>query len=156
MTTTNPDSTTPDAPAIKRTSTATWQGDLDSGSGLIGVGRTDLQLPFSLKTRMGGEPSTNPEELLASALGGCYAMSLANELASNGTPATSISARATVHLVQGSSGFSIPTVDLVVTAAVSGIEAGAFQDVARVAHEGCPVSRLFRADVRLTASLDQS
>ena len=138
---------------IKRTSSATWQGDLETGSGHIGVGRTDLDLPFSLKTRMGGEPSTNPEELLASALSGCYSMSLANELASNGTPARSITSTATVHLVQGEGGFSIPTVDLSVTADVAGIDADAFQEVATTAHEGCPVSRLFRADVRLTAQL---
>lgn len=138
---------------IKRTSTSTWQGDLETGSGHIGVGRTDLQLPFSLKTRMGGEPATNPEELLASALTGCYSMSLANELAGNGTPAQSITSTATVHLVQGEGGFGIPTVDLAVSADVAGIDEGRFQQVAATAHEGCPVSRLFRADVRLTARL---
>jgi osmotically inducible protein OsmC len=141
---------------IKRTSTATWQGDLETGSGHIGVGRTELQLPFSLKTRMGGEPATNPEELLASALSGCYSMSLANELAANGTPAQSINSTATVHLVQGEGGFGIPTVDLSVTADVEGIDAETFQKVATTAHEGCPVSRLFRADVRLTARLTGS
>ena len=141
---------------IKRTSTTTWQGDLENGSGRIGVGRTELQLPFSLRTRMGGEPATNPEELLASALTGCYSMSLANELAANGTPAESITSTATVHLVQGEGGFSIPTVDLSVTADVTGIDEEAFQKVATTAHEGCPVSRLFRADVRLTATLAAS
>jgi osmotically inducible protein OsmC len=138
---------------LRRTSTATWAGDLETGSGHIGVGRTDLDLPFSLKTRMGGEPSTNPEELLASALAGCYSMSLANELADHGTPAAAITSTATVHLVQGEGGFSIPTVDLVVTAQVEGIDADTFARVADVAHQGCPVSRLFRADVRLTAEL---
>jgi osmotically inducible protein OsmC len=138
---------------IKRTSTAHWEGDLDTGSGHIGVGRTDLDLPFSLKTRMGGEPSTNPEELLASALSGCYSMSLANELAGNGTPATRITSTSTVHLVQGEGGFSIPTVDLEVSAQVDGLDDDAFQAIATTAHEGCPVSRLFRADVRLTAAL---
>ena len=138
---------------IKRRSTSTWQGDLETGSGHIGVGRTELQLPFSLKTRMGGEPATNPEELLASALTGCYSMSLANELAGNGTPAESITSTATVHLVQGEGGFGIPTVDLSVTADVAGIDEEEFQRVATTAHEGCPVSRLFRADVRLTARL---
>lgn len=141
---------------IKRTSTTTWQGDLETGSGHIGVGRTDLDLPFSLRTRMAGAPSTNPEELLASALTGCYSMSLANELASHGTPARLITSTATVHLVQGEGGFSIPTVDLSVTVEVDGIDDATFQGVATTAHEGCPVSRLFRADVRLTAELAAS
>jgi osmotically inducible protein OsmC len=141
---------------IKRTSTATWEGDLETGSGHIGVGRTELRLPFSLKTRMGGEPATNPEELLASALCGCYSMSLANELAANGTPAQSINSTATVHLVQGEGGFGIPTVDLSVTADVAGVDADTFEKVATTAHEGCPVSRLFRAEVRLTARLATS
>ncbi len=138
---------------IRRTSTARWEGDLETGSGHIGVGRTDLDLPFSLKTRMGGEPSTNPEELLASALSGCYSMSLANELAGNGTPATRITSTSTVHLVQGPEGFGIPTVDLEVGVEVDGLDDEAFQKIATTAHEGCPVSRLFRADVRLSARL---
>lgn len=141
---------------IKRSSSATWQGDLESGNGQIGVGGTDVHFPFSLKTRMGDKAASNPEELLASALAGCYSMSLANELAGFGTPATALTSTATVHLVQGQGGFSIPVVDLAVTAQVPGIGEEDFQGVAKVAHEGCPVSRLFDADVRLTARLERS
>lgn len=139
---------------IKRTSSATWNGGIESGSGRINVGRSEVVVPFSLKTRIGADPSTNPEELLGSALAGCYSMSLAGELDSLGTPADLITSTATVYLVGGDGGFSIPTVDLAVTAQVAGITESDFQGVAQKAHEGCPVSRLFNADVRLTANLE--
>lgn len=139
---------------IKRTSSATWSGGIESGSGLIRIGRSDTVLPFTLKTRIGADPATNPEELLGSALAGCYSMSLSGELDSHGTPAEQITSTATVHLVGGDNGFSIPTVDLDVVVRVSGLDDAEFQRIAQVAHDGCPVSRLFDADVRLTASLE--
>lgn len=139
---------------IRRTSTATWAGGVESGAGHIGIGRTDVDLPFSLKTRIGAEPSTNPEELLGSALAGCYAMSLANELESNGTVAESITASATVHLTEGDGGFTIPTVDLDVVARVADVAGERFAAIARTAHESCPVANLYRADVRLSARVE--
>lgn len=139
---------------LLRTSSATWAGGVGSGSGRIGIGRTDIELPFSLATRIGSAPSTNPEELLASALAGCYSMSLAGELDGKGHAAESITATATVHLVGGDAGYSIPMAELNVVASVPGMSDSEFQEAAQAAHEGCPVSRLFTADVTLRAILE--
>ena len=134
---------------IRRTSSASWTGPVDDGSGDIRVGRSGPTLPFSLKTRVGEASATNPEELVAAALAGCYAMSLANELGNAGIPFTDIDASATVHLVQGSGGFSIPAIDLSATVVGSDEPEERLTEVAQVAEANCPVSRLYDADIRL-------
>lgn len=139
--------------SIKHTSQATWSGTVPQGTGHFTIGKSALDLPFSLKSRLGEDPSTNPEELIAAALSGCYAMSLSGELESNGTPAEGVRAKATVHLVQGEGGFSIPIVDLSVVAQVPKLDDASFQAIAEQAERVCPVSQLLKADVHLTASL---
>jgi osmotically inducible protein OsmC len=134
---------------IRRTSSATWTGPVDGGSGEIGIGRSGPTVPFSLKSRVGEASATNPEELVAAALAGCYAMSLANELGTAGITFAEVDTSATVHLVQGSGGFSIPTIDLTATVVGSDESEERLTEVAQVAKANCPVSRLYDADVWL-------
>lgn len=142
-------------PSIKHTSHATWSGTVPQGTGMFTIGKSVLDLPFSLKSRLGEDPATNPEELIAAALSGCYAMSLSGELESNDTPATGVRAQATVHLVRGDGGFSISIVDLSVVAEVPELDDASFQAIAEQAERVCPVSQVLKADIRLTASLGQ-
>ena len=135
---------------IRRTSSATWTGSVEQGSGQIRVGRQAETLPFSLKTRVGEEPSTNPEELIGAALAGCYSMSLSNELGNAGVAFDSVESSATVHLVQGEGGFSIPTIDLTTSVSGEGLDAAEVERIATIAEQNCPVSKLMRAEVRLT------
>jgi organic hydroperoxide reductase OsmC/OhrA len=79
----------------KHSSRATWSGSVPRGSGEFMLGKADLPLPFSFKSRMGMNTATNPEELIAAALSGRYAMSTSGELESNGTPADLVTATAT-------------------------------------------------------------
>ena len=137
---------------VRRTSGATWTGGVESGSGTLGIGRSGPTLPFSLKSRVGEEPATNPEELLGSALAGCYAMSFANELESAGVGFEHVDTRATVHLVQGDGGFSIPVVDLVGEVVGSDEPASRLEEIGRTAESNCPVSQLFDAEIRLTVT----
>jgi osmotically inducible protein OsmC len=137
---------------IRRTSQASWKGGVESGSGTLAIGRSGTTLPFSLKSRVGDEPASNPEELLGAALAGCYAMSLANELESAGVAFDHVDTRATVHLVQGEGGFGIPVVDLVGTVVGAGESAERIEEIGRKAEASCPVSRLYDADIRLTVS----
>jgi osmotically inducible protein OsmC len=134
---------------IRRTSSATWTGAVDDGSGDIRIGRGGPTVPFSLKTRVGEASATNPEELVAAALAGCYAMSLANELGNAGIAFADVDTSVTVHLVQGSSGFSIPTIELSATVVGSDEPEERLTEVAQVAKANCPVSRLYDAEVRL-------
>lgn len=138
---------------IKHSSNSTWSGSVEHGSGEFVIGKTQTPLRFTLKSRMGEEPATNPEELVGAAVAGCYAMSLANELGADGTPAEAVSARATVHLVQGDSGFSVPVIELTASARGLSLTDDQFQAVAARAKARCPISNLMRADVRLSAQL---
>jgi osmotically inducible protein OsmC len=75
-------------PRIERSAKVTWEGNVARGIGTISAdtGAFDA-LPFSLPTRIGAaEGKTSPEELLAAAHAGCFAMGLASELTTAGTP----------------------------------------------------------------------
>ena len=137
---------------VRRTSQASWSGGVESGRGTLGIGRSGTTLPFSLKSRVGEEPASNPEELLGAALAGCYAMSFANELESAGVSFERVDTRATVHLEQGEGGFGIPVVDLVGIVVGSDEPAQRIEEVGRTAEANCPVSRLYDADIRLTVT----
>jgi osmotically inducible protein OsmC len=75
-------------PRIERSAKVTWEGNVARGIGTIsGDTGAFSALPFSLPTRIGAaEGKTSPEELLAAAHAGCFAMGLANELTTAGTP----------------------------------------------------------------------
>ena len=69
-------------PRIERQAEAIWQGRVATGGGMI-AGRSSgsFDLAYSEPTRV-GDPAgqTSPEELVAAAHAGCYAMSLAAEI----------------------------------------------------------------------------
>ncbi|WP_166355802.1 OsmC family peroxiredoxin [Phytoactinopolyspora limicola] len=140
---------------LRRTSRATWHGTVGDGDGTMGLGRDRVIVPFSLKSRVGDQPATNPEELIAAAHAGCYAMSLTNVLENHGTPPTEVTAESTVHLVQGEGGFSIPTVDLSCDVVVAGVDHDELTRLAAEAERSCPVSQLLDAEITLTVRLTE-
>ena len=94
---------------MKRHSTAIWKGALGDGTGAITTQSGALQdNGYSFKARFedeSGKAGTNPEELLAAAHAGCFAMQLSHFLAENGTPADELKATSTVKVEQVSGGF---------------------------------------------------
>lgn len=140
---------------MKRTATANWAGTLKEGAGTL-----DLQSgvfagqPYTFKGRFvdeDGKSGTNPEELIAAAHAGCFAMQLSHFLAENGTPAESLDVTAAVELIPGT---GITGSALTLKGKVPGIDAAKFQELAGKAKEGCPVSRALGAiNVTLDASL---
>jgi lipoyl-dependent peroxiredoxin len=145
-------------PRISRTAEISWEGNLARGEGMVSGGSGALdRLPYSLATRVGNpEGKTSPEELLAAAVGGCFAMSLAGELSQAGTPAErlDVSAVCTVDEVEGR--HLVTEVDLEVRGRVPGIDPETFIRTAMEAEEGCTMSALVRAgaDVRVEAILE--
>lgn len=140
---------------MDRHATAVWQGNLKEGSGTIDTQNGALsQKPYSFKARFEderGETGTNPEELIAAAHAGCFAMQLSHFLAENGTPAEKLEAKATVTLIPGT-GITRSAIDLVGT--VPGIDQAKFTELANKAKEGCPVSKALGAiEVTLNARL---
>jgi osmotically inducible protein OsmC len=140
---------------LKRRSRASWQGGVEDGDGRIALGSGAFEGAYSLKARVAGESSqTNPEELVAAALAGCFTMSLSNELTEAGTPPERLDTTATAYLQQGDDGFVIPRIVLEVTGAVDGVDEETFRATAERAERGCPVSKLYAsAEIQVEARL---
>lgn len=142
---------------MKSTATAVWTGGLKDGKGLLAAGTGSFaNLPYDFGKRFEGAatPGTTPEELIAAAHAGCYAMAFSGALGGAGFPPEKISAKATVTLdfVDGK-----PTVvasALVVAAKVPGIDAAKFAELAESTKGGCPISRLLNAKLSVEAKLE--
>jgi len=143
---------------MKRRATAIWQGNLTEGTGSLTSQSSALNnLPYSFKARFqdeSGTSGTNPEELIAAAHAGCFAMQLSHFLAENGTPATKLDATATVELDTSDGGATIKSSTIELVGTVPGIDDAKFKELADKAKAGCPVSRALGAiEVSLNARL---
>jgi lipoyl-dependent peroxiredoxin len=140
---------------MKRTGSAVWQGGIKDGKGTVSTESGVLDgAQYSFATRFEDGKGTNPEELLAAAHAGCFSMALSKQLGDAGLTADSINTTASVRLEKTDAGFSITKVHLDVTARVPGADAAAFETAANNAKAGCPVSRLFNAEITLDAKLE--
>ncbi|HUH77466.1 MAG TPA: OsmC family protein [Devosia sp.] len=140
---------------MKRTATANWTGSLTEGTGTLDVpSGAFTTLPYTHKGRFvddSGRSGTSPEELIAAAHSGCFAMQLAHFLAENGTPATNLKVEAAVTLIPGT-GITGSALTLVGT--VPGIDNAKFQELAEKAKANCPVSKALGAiSITLDAKL---
>jgi osmotically inducible protein OsmC len=141
---------------MKRTGSAVWQGGIRDGKGTVSTESGVLDgAQYSFSTRFEDGKGTNPEELLAAAHAGCFSMALSKQLGDAGLTAESINTTAAVRLEKTDAGFSITKVHLDVTARIPGADAAAFQTAANNAKAGCPVSRLFNAEITLEAKLEE-
>ena len=139
---------------IKREGSAVWSGGLKDGKGAVSTQSGALQdTQYGFNTRFADGPGTNPEELLAAAHAGCFTMALSGQLGEAGMTAQQLQTSATVSLDKVDGGFAITAVHLDVTATIPGASEEAFQEAARKAKEGCPVSKLFNATITLDAKL---
>ena len=109
---------------------------------------------YSFATRFADGKGTNPEELIAAAHAGCFSMALSNELGKACSTPESIRTTAVVTLEQTASGLAITAVHLDVTAKVPGAGQQAFESAAATAKNGCPVSKVLKADVTTDAKLE--
>jgi osmotically inducible protein OsmC len=140
---------------MKRSATANWTGTLKEGNGTLESQSGALAgLPYTFKGRFvdeAGQSGTNPEELIAAAHAGCFAMQLAHFLAENGTPADNLKVSAVVELIPGT---GITGSALTLEGKVPGVDAAKFAEIAEKAKLGCPVSKALGAiNVTLDAKL---
>ena len=139
-----------------RTSEATWNGDLQDGSGKMKIGDGAYEGAYSFSSRFEEGTGTNPEELIGAAHAGCYSMAFSNMLDKAGHKPDSVHTTARVHLDTGDEGPSISKIELQTEAEVPGIDEEDFQQIAEQAKAGCPVSKLFSsAEITLNANLKQ-
>ena len=144
---------------MKRTATAVWSGALKDGKGAISMQSGALKdSPYSFKARFedeSGKSATNPEELIAAAHASCFTMQLSHFLAEAGHPAKKLTTTAEVTVGQGEKGMSISKSALTLVGDVPGMDAAKFDELAKKAKEGCPVSRALAAiEITLDAKLE--
>lgn len=123
-----------------RSAEAEWKGDLAGGNGSVRSESGALQGTYSAASRFEDGSGTNPEELIAAAHAGCFAMALAHVLDQAGYDPGRVAATARVHIEQQDDGPAISRIELLCEAQVPGIDDSSFQEHAEAAKDGCPVS----------------
>lgn len=142
---------------MERTASAVWTGALKDGKGTISTQSGVLSsTPYSFTTRFEGTKGTNPEELIAAAHAGCFTMALSAQLGTMNFTPQSLRATATLKFEKLDAGWTISKIHLDVTGRVPGISPEAFQNAAQSAKANCPVSRVLKAEITMTASLEQA
>jgi osmotically inducible protein OsmC len=124
-----------------RKANAVWEGGLKGGKGTVALASGAFHGSYSFGSRFESAGGTNPEELIGAAHAGCFSMALAAGLERAGHAPKRVATTAQVHLEKVGEGFKITRVELDTEAAVPGIDEPAFQEQARKAKEGCPVSQ---------------
>lgn len=140
--------------ALVSTASAIWSGDLKTGEGHISTRSSTLvSAPYDFRKRFEGAEGTNPEELIGAAHAACFSMALSGELGKAGMVAEEIRTTATVTLEFIDGAATVTKIHLDLAAKIPGGKDAAFQAAAATAKANCPISRLLKADISLTAVL---
>jgi lipoyl-dependent peroxiredoxin len=137
-----------------RKADAVWEGDIRGGNGKVSLGSGAFEGRYSFGSRFEEGAGTNPEELIGAAHAGCFSMALSGGLGRGGHTPKRIATTAKVHIEKVGEGFSITRIELDTQAEVPGIDDATFQEFAKKAKEGCPVSKaLAGTEITLNAKL---
>jgi lipoyl-dependent peroxiredoxin len=139
--------------AVESKAEATWRGDLMGGSGTVRVASgafAEQALTWRARAES-REAGTSPEELIAAAHAGCFAMALSFGLAQAGHAPERLDTSARVGFQPGD---GITGIHLTVQGRVPGLDEEGFRQAAEAAKAGCPVSKALAAvPITLEASL---
>jgi len=140
---------------MDRSGTAFWMGSLRDGKGMLSTPSEVLkQTPYSFGSRFENAAGTNPEELIAAAHAGCFTMALSGQLTSAELVPESIETTAVVTMEKTDDGPTVTKIHLKVKVRVPGVEKEKFDELAKKAKEGCPISRLLKAaEITMDAQL---
>lgn len=140
---------------MQRKAAAIWQGGLKDGKGVLSTESGVLnQTSYSFKTRFENGTGTNPEELLAAAHAGCFTMALSAELGKVGIVPTKLESSANISLESQGGGFAITKSQIDLNADIPGANPDQFNAAVKAAETGCPVSKLFKAEISVSAKLN--
>ena len=109
-------------------------------------------MPYSFKTRFendNGELGTNPEELIAGALAGCFNMKLSFVLNESNYSPDELNTEAVLTFEDG----KIISVDLNLNAKILDINEEKFNELAQEAKDNCPISGALNCQINLNSSL---
>jgi lipoyl-dependent peroxiredoxin len=134
---------------MKRIAKAHWNGNLKEGKGEISSQSTILnQTPYSFKTRFESGIGTNPEELIAAALAGCFTMAVSATLERAGFLANDLNTEAILDLDVVNLRITGVLLDLKASL-IDGVSADAFQQIAEGAKANCIVSKALSVPITL-------
>jgi osmotically inducible protein OsmC len=146
-------------PLAQRRAEVVWEGDLMNGQGRVSTGSGVLrEVPVTWKARaIEPDSITSPEELIAAAHASCFSMALSGELARRGTPPQQLRVSAVCTFDRVDDKPTITSVELDVRGRVAGLDEAGFEQAARAAGEGCPVSRALKGnvDIRVHSLLEK-
>ncbi len=132
-----------------------WAGNLRDGIGSMTTESGVLSATqYSFRTRFAEGIGTNPDELIAASLSGCFSMALARELEVAGFLADRIETTATTSLEDRPEGWAVTRMQLDVHAFVPRLSQKLFMRAALTAKTTCPISRLLNTNISMTASLN--
>lgn len=133
-----------------RSATAVWNGSGKEGSGTVSTESTVLSnAQYSYKTRFEDGVGTNPEELIAAAHAGCFAMKLSFVLGAAGYTPSSLKVTCGITLDNG----KVTESKLQLIASIPGIDQQKFDECAEEAKTNCPISQLLNTNITLDAQL---
>jgi osmotically inducible protein OsmC len=134
---------------MQRTANSHWNGTLMEGTGDLSTQSTVLNnTQYSFKTRFADGIGTNPEELIAAALAGCFSMALSATLAQESFTAAEIFTTATVDL--DLQALSITGIHLELKATpIDGLDATKFKAIAEGAKAHCIISKALIVPITL-------
>ena len=135
---------------MKRTATANWKGSGKEGKGNVTTASTVLKnTQYSFNSRFAEGVGTNPEELVAAAHSGCFAMKLSFVLGEAGFTPDDLTVTCSINFENG----AIIESHLDLKAKVPGISKEKFEACAADAKANCPISKLLNTNITLTAAL---
>jgi osmotically inducible protein OsmC len=138
---------------MKRKVNAVWIGDGADGTGVLSAQSGAFNnMPYSFKSRFkndDGTLGTNPEELIAAALAGCFNMKLSFVLNDAGFNPESLKTDAVLTFEEG----VVTNIALILKAKVTDITTEKFAILANEAKENCPISAVLNCNITLEASL---
>lgn len=143
--------------SMKSSAEAVWEHDLLKGSGRVRFqsgAAPDLPVSWAARTEA-SNGKTSPEELLAAAHAACYSMAFSAGLARNGTPPDRLTVQAVATFDKVGDAWRVTTMELTVTGQVPHISPEKFEELAKGAKDGCPISNAIKGNVeiRLVAHL---
>ena len=138
---------------MKRKVNAIWRGDGANGNGSLTTQSGAINnMPYSFKTRFeneDGKLGTNPEELIAAALVGCFNMKLSFVLNEADYNPSELNTSAVLTFEDG----KVLSIDLNLQGDVPEISQEKFVELANEAKNDCPISGALTCKISVTPTL---
>ena len=138
---------------MKRKVNAIWRGDGANGNGSLTTQSGAINnMPYSFKTRFeneDGKLGTNPEELIAAALVGCFNMKLSFVLNEADYNPSELNTSAVLTFEDG----KVLSIDLNLQGDVPEISQEKFVELANEAKNNCPISGALNCKISVTSTL---